>query len=423
MRLSRSIGFLCLLAVLGCTTSDSQGAPPLSPEQFAAETAAHADGDETEGRSGAVAVLVEGVPTEQAPAALTPAEFAEATAAHDDGEEAKGRGTPTLQPAPEHVDDFGSPPAMAREAFSLATRQDLAREEDEEGDARPTPPAAAMFEITLQRAFMERCKNRATLTADFQVMGASNVHKISKGGDDGDIHMGGVSDDIGLPLVAEIMNAKGQTAIVNRIKQFVTDEETITVSGTWRLWCEHPGVPQIQFDTQLSGPPSNPDHVFELHPVTKLDGTDLKSTFVMIPGYTAYDAKKAFDYYESIPCQLVVEPTTITFKTPQAKYNYAQFTIEVEDDQALIAADGRILRCSVLDDAGTKVTQNRRMVFTKGTHPEVRARTLKKGDKLKVLGIPRVNLAVVSWRARNAAQRPEVLGWRLPYEMLIVGLR
>ena len=35
---------------------------------------------------------------------------------------------------------------------------------------------------------------------------------------------------------------------------------------------------------------------------------------------------------------------------------------------------------------------------------------------------PRFDLALVSWRARNAQTRPEVLTWNLPYEMIVVGL-
>jgi hypothetical protein len=47
---------------------------------------------------------------------------------------------------------------------------------------------------------------------------------------------------------------------------------------------------------------------------------------------------------------------------------------------------------------------------------------LTKGQRLRVLGMPRLDLALVSWRVKNAKTRPEVLTWRLPYEMLIVGV-
>jgi len=41
---------------------------------------------------------------------------------------------------------------------------------------------------------------------------------------------------------------------------------------------------------------------------------------------------------------------------------------------------------------------------------------------LHVLGIPRIDLALVSWRVRNAGTRPEALRWDLPYEIIVVGV-
>jgi len=39
-----------------------------------------------------------------------------------------------------------------------------------------------------------------------------------------------------------------------------------------------------------------------------------------------------------------------------------------------------------------------------------------------VVGIPRINLALVAWRAAHAQERPEVLSWNLPYEIIVVGV-
>ena len=36
------------------------------------------------------------------------------------------------------------------------------------------------------------------------------------------------------------------------------------------------------------------------------------------------------------------------------------------------------------------------------------------------LGIPRIDLALVSWRLRNGS--PDVLKWSLPYEIVAVGV-
>ncbi len=43
-----------------------------------------------------------------------------------------------------------------------------------------------------------------------------------------------------------------------------------------------------------------------------------------------------------------------------------------------------------------------------------------KGGDCLLFGIPRIDLAIVSWRARNAKTRPEVLSWNLPYEIIVV---
>ena len=41
---------------------------------------------------------------------------------------------------------------------------------------------------------------------------------------------------------------------------------------------------------------------------------------------------------------------------------------------------------------------------------------------MHVLGIPRIDLALVSYRTRVADTRPEVLEWNLPYELIVVGV-
>jgi len=56
-----------------------------------------------------------------------------------------------------------------------------------------------------------------------------------------------------------------------------------------------------------------------------------------------------------------------------------------------------------------------------GTAPAQRVSTMQAGDTLEVLEMPRINLAILSWRVRNAGSRPEVLTWNLPYEMIVVG--
>jgi hypothetical protein len=383
-----------------------------------------------------------------APGTLSRAEFLAATAEDelDCGAEGEGRshsGARTTSPLWE-ADTFSLPDSLTRAQFVAATQEDLNREagdEMEERNAAPSKPLpkskgtvhyliepAAQgqdFQITLQDSWISTQRNRVAVTANFDPDGKSAVHAIKQGGDDGDVHIGGMSADIGLPLVVEVMNAKGNS-VLTQVQDAIDNDTVVKVSGAWRLWCEHPGVPQVQFDTTPEGPPSNPDHVFEIHPASDWGQQDLRSTFKPISSggndYQAYDAKKAFTYYESVPCHLQHDDSahTTTILTPQARYNYAQFWITPDEDQGLSTGDGYILRCSVLDEAGTKVTGNRRMVFVKGTSVHAAAKQLTSGQKLHVLGLPRINLAVIRWRTLNATQRPEVLTWNLPYEMICV---
>lgn len=381
------------------------------------------------------------------PDAMSREEFLAATQAeleNDAGEEMEDRSTAGAV-LPGEDDTYSLPDSLSREEFFEATRADLERAGDEllERSAAPMRirgetggtihytfapiTAASDFQITLQDSWIAKHRNKATVSVSFDPEGMSKVHAIGKGGDDGDVHIGGVSSDLGLPLVVEVMNAKGHPAVA-QAKSDIDDDAVVNVAGAWRLWCEHPGVPQIQFDTPYDGPPSNPDHVFEIHPASSWGTANCLDTFKPIAGgnkdYVAYDAKKAFRYYESVPCQLEHDSVsrTTTIYTPQARYNYAEFYITPEESDGLPTGDGYILRCTVLDAAGKRVTGNRRMVFVKGTEPYKAARKLGMGEKLHVLGLPRINLAVVRWRIRNAAQRPEVLNWNLPYEMICVAV-
>jgi hypothetical protein len=76
---------------------------------------------------------------------------------------------------------------------------------------------------------------------------------------------------------------------------------------------------------------------------------------------------------------------------------------------------------TVLDTGGHMVvSQSRRMVFVKGTAPAARVQGLGKGDRLHVLGIPRVNLERISFLVSSAGQTQVTTS--LPYEMIIVGV-
>src|SRR5262245_9693110 len=131
--------------------------------------------------------------------------------------------------------------------------------------------------IELDNKFIETYANRATIASEFTITGISRDHPDPQ---DGEVHNGGWADEAGLPCVAEVMNVrrKGKEARDAFHDAFDAGKK-VTVTGAWRIWGEHAGGGmQIQAkggrgpkpEGKLHGAPSNPDHVFEIHPVTVL---------------------------------------------------------------------------------------------------------------------------------------------------------
>ena len=66
-------------------------------------------------------------------------------------------------------------------------------------------PLFSQVEVTLTRQFINKYADRVTIDTHFRVDVSSRIHPAK---DDGDIHIAGTAPEIGLPAVAEIMNAK-----------------------------------------------------------------------------------------------------------------------------------------------------------------------------------------------------------------------
>src|SRR5512144_62619 len=64
------------------------------------------------------------------------------------------------------------------------------------------------FEVRLKRAWAQAFADRTSIDASMNVRHShTRANKVSSGGEDGDMHFSGVSPDVGLPFVAEIVNA------------------------------------------------------------------------------------------------------------------------------------------------------------------------------------------------------------------------
>jgi hypothetical protein len=287
-----------------------------------------------------------------------------------------------------------------------------------------------LMTLGLQRQFVNDNKNRATIKVTLRVdQHLKTPHKIDKGGDDGDIHMAGRSDQVRLPLVAEIMNAAGEKEheavdLLNHSSGSVP----IDVTGVWRIWFEHPpsSGEQIQGNTVPIPSNSNPDHVFEIHPIVNFGGQDILPSLAPIAEgaktYKSAPAREAFKSYDSLGARIGVTTTGITITTRRAGFNYVSFFLEPIGEVKPLA-DGFFVLARVYDDENPDeplTSTPIRMVFVNGSDA---AKALKDnfGEKLKVLGIPRVDLAQVAEIANTQPGEGEDTVC-LPYEIVVLAV-
>ena len=107
----------------------------------------------------------------------------------------------------------------------------------------------ASGEVLLKNTFIATYKNRVTITTDFKI---DDVHArpnpIGTSSQDGDLHMAGRSDAIGLPMVAELSN--GRLSAVSDVEQAIHQADgtgtAVRLSGVWRLWLEHKSAEPMQ---------------------------------------------------------------------------------------------------------------------------------------------------------------------------------
>ena len=277
--------------------------------------------------------------------------------------------------------------------------------------------AGAGISITLNNSFIEQYKHRATIDATYTIDAASKVHATK---DDGEIHIAGRAPEIELPIVAEIMQAKGETKTIAKVRALAGTGTPIAITGAWRIWCEHAGgSSQLQGGELEAFTTSNPDHVFEIHPVTRFGDVDLARTFTPTQGYTPKEAENAFMSYERVPSKITIDGETTTIETRAAGNNFVEFVMRVESEPRDVG-DGRFLIASALSPDGDLIVRHRRMVFVKGTPPFSDSERLQADDCIHVVGIPRIDLALISWRTHHAQDRPEALDWNLPYEIVVV---
>ena len=297
-------------------------------------------------------------------------------------------------------------------------------------------PASADTTLELKNDFIETFKNRATIEATFAAKFAHAKPKKpspSKPSNDGDIHISGTAPEIGLLTVAEIMNAADFPVTLQHVQSKLGG--SIQMVGVWRIWPEHGGESHhVQGEADASEiTNTNPDHIFEIHPVTQVDQFSLRSGFHPIPNFKTKNAQDAFQNYEGARSKITPQSDTTQIRLSQATYNYVEFRLELLEAPSHELDDGLTAFAKVRALDGETIVQKRRMVFVKGTKPETNIRTLTAGQCMHALGMPRLNLTLVSWRVKCAKNQiddfapltcsekfPDVLDWGIPYEIVVL---
>lgn len=284
--------------------------------------------------------------------------------------------------------------------------------------------AHAEISLTLKQSFITKYKDRVMIEAECTV--DKSKGKANPASKDGDMHIAvRCPGEIKLPLVAEIMNAKEFPDVITRTAQDEQSQEKVHIVGAWRIWNEHSGDTSFEQGRPVTrAPDSNPDHVFEIHPVTAYGDADVRASFHPIPGYKTKDAEQAFSSYENKRSAITYSTRnkTVTVTSSGLGYNYVDFQMQL-NEQPVKITDGYFAMAQVRDWEGHLIHRKRRMVFAESTPPAEAVKNIGAGDCLRVLGIPRLNLALVNYRVSEARKGNKApLSWNLPYEIIVVGV-
>jgi hypothetical protein len=275
--------------------------------------------------------------------------------------------------------------------------------------------------IEINRAFIEKYQNRVGIRTTFTIDKAMPTPLPPSL--DGDLHFAGRAPQVALPIVAEIANAKDEKEAIAFVNRYAGTGRALRVSGVWRIWPEHAGhakekqgKPIPAFDTD------NPAHVFEIHPVTRIHSLPLLRTFKTVEGFKPGDAERTFGIFQKVSCTLKIKPTTVSIVTETGLYNDVEFVMKLSTDPQLVVDDGRFVMASAMDLHGKVLVERLRMVFARGTPPELAVRPLKGGEQLHVYGVPRLDFAEIVRRAKDSPANPALLTQPLPYEIVVLGV-
>ncbi len=271
-------------------------------------------------------------------------------------------------------------------------------------------------QITLDNSFIELIKDRVTVEVTYSVVHA--MRKPHAADQDADTHNSGKSSEIRLPIVAEVMNAAEESGARQAFIQAEESQTPLDLTGVWRIWCEHAGAPQVQGEDDLNPDNTNPNHVFEIHPVTQIRSLSVVDSLHPIEGYNPKDPDKAFQAIRKAPCSIRAGNGVTTLVTKPIGNNYIEFKLKPIGEPSEVPG-GTLVVASIYDMEDQLIMQQCRMAFIQGSAAEKHLARLANGGSMHVLGTPRINLDTI-W-SRMQDNRRDELEANLPFEMIIVG--
>lgn len=276
-------------------------------------------------------------------------------------------------------------------------------------------------QIELDRSFIETYRDRATIRTTFTVDAVNRT--VNPAAFDGDLHIAGRAPEIGLRLVAEIKNAKSAPAAVAMLRQAEKSRRPLELVGAWRLWPEHAiGYPHRQSRPQERLPNSNPDHVFEIHPLIRVGDIGLLATLRPVEGYRPYSAGRALQAYDAAEMAIEVRRKRVVLTTPAGLYNDVHFLAEVIAPETVTAPDGRFLTARARDLDGNELVDRIRLVLIQDSPPEVELRAAASGTRRHLWGLPRISFAGLGRLIEAAGSDSAPRKTRLPYEIVVLGV-
>jgi hypothetical protein len=275
--------------------------------------------------------------------------------------------------------------------------------------------------LVLRKDFIEKYKNRVLLeTPQFSFKASGG----GPNGNDGDIHASGTSSDIGFATVVEIMNAKNSLAGQQAFKSSVS-QPPVPITGVWRLWAEH-GTGTFQQNSVSSFSNPNPNHAFELHPVTRVKGVNTASTIdFLLKSDAMKSTGPAFNDYLNYPYEVVDNGATVSVNTSSHGFNHVKFKAKLLSTAINADDSGKFVFAEVQDNTGKVLLPKVRLALVPGSSAFLILANASAGSTFSVVGIPRISLRLISLQLSGTPDADEMAGrsGKLPFELVIVGVR